>query len=425
MTPTRILIVMLVLVLGLRIALYGDDAKPEAPPDPCVIDLKLERLDKLDNPPQRETKFEESQDPWVANLYDVKVVDQKYIAFIHIRLPHNTGSPYSAENGDRNFGRVSHYLADEEHKELAGLQLVYPSDPLLTPGVTDFFSGGGRPPFVRRGDGKEDRLAIGWSGMLAQIPLERQPGEEMKQFFTAPLTPYYVFFALPGPSSSQGFVGRPNLAGRQGIKTIHVLGATREQVEARTKALLTILDQGFSRPIQKGLLQIRGEYCQQYRDQQEKVAAAEKEYHKMQAEFKEYADFPADTLAGLRVQLFQWDAELAGLEAKVEACNKLLAAGAAGERAKQIEEAKIAAEIELAGCKARRAKSADFIGKVKRREELTRQRDEAEGRLGLAHGKVREIAGRIQVIDEEIETFGPVHLVDDTVVIQPVEWTKE
>ena len=30
-----------------------------------------------------------------------------------------------------------------------------------------------------------------------------------------------------------------------------------------------------------------------------------------------------------------------------------------------------------------------------------------------------------KVIDEEIETFAPVHLVDDTVIIQPVEWTKQ
>jgi hypothetical protein len=260
--------------------------------------------------------------------------------------------------------------------------------------------------------------------MLAQIPPERQPDEEMKQFFTAQLAPYYVFFAIPGPSSDPRVARRTGSSERRGLKTIHVLGATRDQAEARAKALLTILDQGFSRPIQIGLFQIRGEMCRQYRDSQEKVEAAKKEYQTLQAEFKEYAEFPSDTLAGLRVQLFQWDAELAGLQAKIEACDKLLSAGAAGDRRQQIEEAKVAAEIELAGCTARRAKSADFIAKVKRRDELASKRDEASNRWGLAGGASNNIAGGIKVIDEEIETFGPVQVVDDTVIIQPVEWTK-
>jgi hypothetical protein len=418
MTQTRFFVVLLVMALTVGATSRAADPKPAAPPDPCVTDLTLE---KLDNPPERKTKYEESKDPWVANLYDVKVVDQKYVAFIHIRLPHRTGSPYSSENGDGNFGRVSHYLSFDEHKELAALQLVYPTAPLLATRTQDFSRSSADSSFLRR---RNELQSIGWQRMLAQIPPERQPAKEVQEFFKSQMVAYYVFFNPPGGGFT-GIASRREQGELSVYRTLYVLGATRAEAEARAKALLTILDQGFSRPIQKGLLQIRGEYCQQYRDSQEKVAAAKKEYEALQAEFKEYADFPSDTLAGLRVQLFQWDAELAGLQAKIEACDKLINAGAAGERAKQIEEAKVAAEIELAGCKARRAKSADFIAKVKRREELTSKRDEASNRWGRAGSQLHEIAARIQVIDEEIETFGPVRVVEDTVSIQPVEWTKE
>jgi hypothetical protein len=114
----------------------------------------------------------------------------------------------------------------------------------------------------------------------------------------------------------------------------------------------------------------------------------------------------------------------AGWQAKIDACDKVLAAGAAGDRRQQIDQAKVAAEIELAGCTARRAKSAEFIAKVKRRDELASKKDEASNRWGLTGRASNSIAGRIKVIDEEIETFGPVRIVDDTVIIQPVEWMK-
>jgi hypothetical protein len=207
-------------------------------------------------------------------------------------------------------------------------------------------------------------------------------------------------------------------------RALSVLGATPEQAEQRAKALLTILDQGFSRPSQIALFKLREQACEQFRDSQQKAEAAEKEHQSMVAELKQYADFPNDTLTGLRVQLFQWEAELAGLQAKVEACDKLLAAGPAAERRKQIEEAKVAAQIELAGCEARRAKSASFIAKVKQREEVASKTNAASGSLASAQRAQSQITARIKRIDEELATFAPVHLVDDTVIIQPVEWTK-
>jgi hypothetical protein len=336
------------------------------------------------------------------------------VAQIRIVLPYSSGDPYGGE-ADRSFGRESQFLRPgSEPQELSALQMVY-ATPLMSRGRNDF----PRSFF-------EEPPAASWQRMLARIPAERQPAEKLQKFFTAAQVQDLVFVDRPRNQSSFGPYGDAEYSDKGTIayRAFAILAATPEEAEQRAKALLTILDQGFSRPTQKGLFKMRGELCDQLRESEAKLTAVDKAYQAASEEFKTYSEFPDETLTGLRVQLFQWEAELAGLRSKIEACEKLVKEETTVEGRKQIQDAKRAAEIELAGCEGRRNKSAEFIAKVKQRREVERKRNEAYQHLDQARDLRKKLSNAVLRIDEEIDMFGPVRLVDDTVIIQPVEWTK-
>jgi hypothetical protein len=209
------------------------------------------------------------------------------------------------------------------------------------------------------------------------------------------------------------------------FRQLQVLAPDAEVAKQRVESLLSILDQGFSRPLQIGLFKVREENCRQLRVNDEKLTTAQAQLREADVAGKKEAVFSADAISLLRVQHFQYETELAGLEAKIAACEKLLNAGVPAERQKQIEEAKTASQIELAGCEARLAKSTAFLDKVKNRDELTAQQAGAIERISKAERLRQTLVERIEKIDQEIESFGPVRILGNSVIIRPVEWVKK
>jgi hypothetical protein len=207
---------------------------------------------------------------------------------------------------------------------------------------------------------------------------------------------------------------------------LHVLGSTAAEAEQRARDLLAILDQGFSRPLQKALFQERLGQCAQLVEARDKLAQVTKSSENLSERRKQYDDFSPDMLPGLRVQQLQLEVDLAGVKAKIVTCEKLLTkmATAELERRKPIEDAKIAAEIELSGFEARRAKAAEFVAQLKERNDVTARLDSAVNEMGRQSLRIQRATQSIQGIDQELAAFGPVRLVDDRVTIQPLEWTQ-
>ena len=106
----------------------------------------------------------------------------------------------------------------------------------------------------------------------------------------------------------------------------------------------------------------------------------------IQDELKSYLDFTPDMLSNLRVQQLQLDVDLAGVKARIAACERLLAQPALkADRRNQIEDLKVAAEIEFSGFEARLAKSNEFIGKVKTKIELLSKLSSADSAQTTGH----------------------------------------
>lgn len=386
MIPTRFLsTAALLLTLALAASAWSDEPpKAEPPPDPCRTELTLE---KLDNPPERKTKFEVSKDVTKVKLHDIKLIGQKYVASFVIALPRSL-------SGNRQ-GR-SVYL--REDKELTDLQYVL-GRPLLAPDIfTGQYYGGEYSPLAQ---------------IIAQIPPKRLPTKDELEFLGSAKVTQFLSFPTSSQTSSQGAEA-----------VFQIFAITPEQAESRIRTFLTILDQGFSRPIQLALFEERGKQCESLRAAQEKHAAARKQWESLTGKLKEYEEFTPDMLSGLRVQQLQLEVDLAGVKAKIATCEKLLAKASDAERRKQIEDAKIAAEIELSGFEARREKSAEFVGKLKERNELTGQQVLAGNEMVTQSKRIQQTTEAIQRIDEEIAAFAPVTLVDDRVTIHPLEWTQ-
>jgi hypothetical protein len=396
MTPKHIYVAASLLALCCGRTAWSDDPpKAEAAPDPCITDLTLE---KLDNPPQRKTKFEVVDEVRKEKLFDIKAADQKFAAFIRIQLP----TPSYMARERVQLGYVSNNLWRDSEKHQPFLQLqVFPDYQLLRPSSRDSRFGTFSDAFRR---------------MIAQIPEDRIPEAARKELSSPDINLSVITF---DPARRSGGVPETE-------RGLLILGRTPEEAERRARQLLLIFDQGFSRPLQMALFKERVDKCSQLHEQQKKLPVAKKSHEDLVGKIKEYEEFTPDLLAGLKVQQLQMEVDVAGVKAKIATCERLLAkmAMAELERRKPIEDAKIAAEIELSGFEARRAKAAEFVGKVKDRNELATRAAVAEKAVSDSTGYIGYYSRLIRSIDEEIAAFGPVALVDDRVTIHPLEWTQ-
>jgi len=83
---------------------------------------------------------------------------------------------------------------------------------------------------------------------------------------------------------------------------------------------------------------------------------------------------------------------------------------------------KVAAEIELAGLKARHAALDSLIKKGEDRAQLLDRVNSTERQVSKTSDSLRSLESSISRFDEAIKSFGPFELYEDKVVIQPIKW---
>jgi len=248
------------------------------------------------------------------------------------------------------------------------------------------------------------------------VPADRLPAKELQELFASP-TFVPRLFNLPGEVDST--------VDGNWERRLRLLASTPEEAELRSRALLSAIDQGYSRPIQLHLWRQRIAHCDELRAVDGQIPTQKMEVSTLTDKLREFQEFPPELLADLRVQLLQMEVDLAGVKARLALWEKLLAANAGKEeRLQQITTAKEAAEVELAGIEARRAKSAEFVGKVKERIALQDQLLTAQ-QTSLSSQKRRSLLQReIEQLDQELAGFSPVQLVDNRITIHRVDWTQ-
>jgi len=350
--------------------------------DVTVTDLTEE---KLNNPPKREIKFEHLKEPAKQKLpkADPKLFEQKYVATFRLEVP-TTGPRYanSIHNNDGETAKLQF---------LGRSFLIFPQ---------------------AQGDGGS--LSESFARMSKGLPADVAHSQEERELLTKPegIVEMLTITAAPGTARSRSW-------------SFTLLGTTPEQIELRSKALLILLDQGACRPIQLAIFKKREPLCVQLRDQRKAVEKTQRTMNVVEDAMKSYVDFTPDMLPNLRVQQLQLDVDLAGVKARIAACERLLAGAALKpERRSQVEDLKVAAEIEFSGFEARRTKSEEFINKVKTKTDLHSKLFAAQSRLTNDRQVVENTEQQIRNLDAAIRAYAPLPLVDNKVVIQPLEWTQ-
>ncbi|MGI8982683.1 MAG: hypothetical protein ACR2FY_25905 [Pirellulaceae bacterium] len=351
--------------------------------DVTVTDLTEE---KLNNPPKREIKIERLMEPRKRKLTkpDPKLFEQKFCAVFGLEI--------------RTFRGSHRYLQEDGNLR----QLPYLGENFL---------------FAPQNTDGRDDLSESLLRMTKALPNADSITKEERAFLTDAesigglVSPGYTHTS-PDPSHKGGW-------------GFIVLGTTPEQAEMRSKALLTLLDLGVCRPVQLAIFKKREPLCLQLRDYRRTLAQHQVATNAAEEQLKSFAEFTPEMLPNLRVQQLQLDVDLAGVKARIATCEKLLAQPALKpERRSQIEDVKVTAEIESSGFEARRAKSEEFIGKVKALIDLRSKLSKLEFNRSVKLNEIRACESQIHRIDEAIRAYVPLPLVDNKITVQPLEWTQ-
>jgi hypothetical protein len=255
-------------------------------------------------------------------------------------------------------------------------------------------TGGGRESFIEQ--------------LVKNAPEERRPNQADIAYFLGP-APFTWRFDRKEKVYREFLIAAP----------------TAELAERRARALLTLLDQGFSRTLQLALYEKLDTTCKRLQELQAAIDKYTTEEEQLADESKQYAGFKADMLEPVRLQELQLEIELAGIKARIAGCDKVLAQpGLDAERKKNVEDLKIAAEIELLAIDARRAKAAEILAKVKESTRVAIQHAQVNAMLRKSINDYKQAANQIAKIHEEMRWFAPLPLMEDKIIVQELEFTQ-
>ena len=206
-----------------------------------------------------------------------------------------------------------------------------------------------------------------------------------------------------------------------------ILAPTAEEAEQRAEAIVQLYDGGLCRPMQRYLF---GEGQRAYEllgDKYEELkpitAAIQTESEKLAAP----SEISGDILSQLKAQKVMVAVELAGLSARVKACDAMLADPKKLEIStlQSISDMKVKAEIERVGIKEKLDQINTFIAEGDARHAAF----EAQAALAKRREKVRQDIHDLQrsasIYAELFELYAPFRVPDNQITIGPIEWTQE
>jgi len=387
----RTICVSSLLILAITVSARGADPAPSPQPDKAAEpSAKAEPMVTEPVIPRRELKFERSDEEFsrpftVLNMPDPKLLECRYVAIFRTTAFSWRALPV----GHRDFGdgRLFHtysvaFLPDSKRRQ--ELQL-FPSLARYTPKDR-------LPP--------DDVLSVLTTQGASLLSLR----EESTRDLDDPRRPvHYCAF--------------------------EVLAPTPERAEQLVEGILALYDYGLSVRMQQEYLKLRQaaektlpELREAIPKKQDELALAERQLEAL----KDFEDIDKESIVNFRAQLRLIAVERAGIEARIDACNKIVAKLEVvrhAQRIEQVETVKITTEIELVGLVAKQNAIEKIVEAGERRIELIDQVAELRGQLGIAKDHLSRTEGRIGDYEKARKHYEPFEIQDNKVVIHPVKWT--
>lgn len=375
--------------------MLGNSAAAQAPAPMEALPAAPLTKEQIDNPPAREIKVEVLTEPLkrTFNGRYASLAEQRFMATLQFALP-------ELANGDPSAVDRSHKLYSLQY--LGDAMLLSPSR-----------------------SGSSRTLRESFARFIKETPEDRLP-KDARDFFTAEEVNFG--FVLVGGINTSDFrlSSREREAGDgKAMLDIRVLGKTAEQCEQRARALVTMLDYGFSRPLQSEILARRQTQAENFARSQQGYLRTSEEIPTLTKSLAAYADLSNEMLTGLQLQQREAEIALAGVKSRLAACEKALAKAQDGsnrERTNQIEAAKLAAELDAADWEARHAKASELVTRVKARIDLSEQLASATRTLPQQRTSLYSYRSSVERLDRDLLRHAFLPLVDGKIVIQPLEW---
>lgn len=325
--------------------------------------------------PKRDLVFGEQSEPLEMTLFaaDPKLLEQRYVAVFRLLFPFPSGKGYSALSND--------------------IEDLYEASIVLSPRSREAFEEvvGGVPP------GRLPSADI-VSALTAEAGrhLQRSGGTD---FATESLRYFIVDYK--------------------------VLAPTAERARELTEGLLSLYDHGLSYPIQQSFLRLRQErerLLPEKRAELEKARQGAADVQEQLKRLDEFADLGEQALTNLTTQRRLIAVDLAGVQARIDACSEILATAKTAGYASQVEILQVTAQIELVGLKAKESYINAIVEKGRERQELSHKGRAAQMIVRRSEDRVSSVEASMAEYEAERKRFMPFRVEGGRIAVHAIRW---
>ena len=205
-----------------------------------------------------------------------------------------------------------------------------------------------------------------------------------------------------------------------------VYATTAEEAEARTAAILRLFDCGAARPLQRYFLAEAQKHLTQARQGCDEFAKLSDEITAEEEKIAKPSEVSPDILSQLKAQRVMVAVELAGLNARVKACDSMLNEPKRLEVStlQSISDMKVKAEIERIGTKEKLDQINAFIAEGDRRDAIQQNVDRLNTRRTNVVRQASNAAIEADTCAALVEYYAPRELEGNKIVVNPIEWTE-
>ena len=261
-----------------------------------------------------------------------------------------------------------------------------------------------------------------YSEFLACMPEEHRPPKELADTLRSPFlyahrVPSGGGFGMPSKDHAEDDYERVSY---------EIFAPTPERAKELVEGLLCFYAYGLSCPVQTEYVRgktAESEKLPKLHAEIEQAKAVVAECDRGLKRLKEYADVTAETVSSLRTQQRVLEVDRAGVEARIEACIKVLEKIKTPTRLGHVESLKITAEIELVGLEARQQAISRIIKNGKDYLALSEKKRESAKRAEYVRSIIiPQTESGIQWCGDQQKAWAQCPVKDAKVVIRPVKF---
>ncbi|MCC6126323.1 MAG: hypothetical protein IT426_15295 [Pirellulales bacterium] len=209
---------------------------------------------------------------------------------------------------------------------------------------------------------------------------------------------------------------------------VGLLAPTVEEAKQLTDGWLAYYDWALCYSAQLECLRMKKFCAQRLNDIKESLEKATSELSSLEKEkdkFNEFEDMKPESLAALITQRRMLSIDLVGINARIEACNQMLAdKNATISRKDQVETAKATAEIELLGLEAKQKEINRIIQGSQDRAKYFAKISSLNARERESQTEISDMENAIQEIAIYQLGYQPLPVEDGKVTIRRIKWTS-